>query len=176
MFLTWSDQSLAEGWSCKEPLGWSRGRGGPWRTPGCCFIRKINNQSTKQSHLDVVCIHQIINQANNQSTNQTITPGCYFYPLNKQPMNQTINQSVKQSHLDILNLVRVVADDTRKLHPPDLIQLEGKERSMSQSCSSWYRKVKNSRYWGLQYFFPRLTFRSAWAVHLGRNRDFNQYE
>lgn len=32
---TWSDQSLGGGWSCKAPSGWSRGQGGPWRTPGC---------------------------------------------------------------------------------------------------------------------------------------------
>ena len=29
-------------------------------------------------------------------------------------------------HLDVLDLVRVVADHTGKLHPPDFVQLEGK--------------------------------------------------
>ena len=41
-------------------------------------------------------------------------------------IRQISNQSIKQSHLDVLNLVRVVADHTRKLHPPDFIQLEEK--------------------------------------------------
>ena len=29
-------------------------------------------------------------------------------------------------HLDVLDLVRVVADHAGKLHPPDFVQLEGK--------------------------------------------------
>ena len=43
---TWLDQSSVGGWSCREPLGWSRGRGGPWRTPGC----PRSCQSCRRSH------------------------------------------------------------------------------------------------------------------------------
>ena len=61
-------------------------------------------------------------------------------------------------HLDVLDLVGVVADHTGELHPPDLIQLEGKCLWVKTVCSSWHKKVEN---------WSNLCLHSAGAIHLG---------